>query len=371
MSANLSNLDLLGKLQVNDQNAVVKMARESGKKNRRHHYEEAIEIARNAVHSAGSDPELQSIARLYLSAALYKSRLPDGYQESIRESTRAIRDFSLHTHNRVIAQIMRAKFQSKSDEPENKLKAMEGFSEASQTLHKLIKDAYEHHHSKEMASYDELVDFVDNQLSQLHSVLTTTSGNTHTHAMRPARIEPEEPVSGQRRANASPQTTIESQYGKIRDKLPILTRLLWPSSEPAKVELLSAGDGARLDYIDVSRISLDGEPFSLEPVVPVSGSEGVVRLQVGKQYFAYPVEGKPDQRVLIRRQKLPDQERQLVVAADPVEARVWIDDAESKAPYHHIHILGQDRTWDLDDVDQAEPYIIGIVEAIMTRLGSS
>lgn len=368
MPDELSIPDLLSLLQVDRTNSAIKLAIESERLCRRHRYEEAIAAAKNAVYMAGHKSGLQGVALLYLSTARFASAMPDECHKAIRDSARAIRALSVYTHNRAIAQIIRAKFETESDDMQ--VSAIEHLSAVANTLQALIADSWEYQRPKEAELYHYLLSFVEAKIGRLHFSLTAIDRAPSARPAQAASEPIEQSSTGPTQLHEIPQqvTTGRSQHDRIQGKLPIPTRLLWPIPEPTSVELFPIGNGARLDYIDASRLSVDGQPFSLEPVSPVSGHDEVVRLHAGKQYLAYQVEGNPDQRVLVRNQNRPDQLRQLVVVADPAEARVWIDDAESEPPYTHIHIWGLDRSWNTENHDQVKPHIIGVVEAIMTAI---
>lgn len=373
MADDFSISDLLRMLHVERQNTTIRMAEESERLCRRHRCEEAIVAAKNAVRIAGHKSGLQGIALLYLSAARFSTGMPDEREQSIRDCTHAIRVLSIHTHNRAVAQIARAKFEIESDGPQNKVSAMEHLNDAAKTLQTLITDSYEHQRFNETKLYQDLLGFVDDKTEKLHSSLTEIDLADYAPSTRPipassVSVEPPMVKPVQPQEVPLQQIASQPQYERIKGKLPIPTQLLWPTPAPTKVELFPVGNGARLDYIDASRLSVDGQPFSLEPVYPVSGHEKAVRILAGKQYLAYQVEGNPNQRVLVRSQDRPDQMRQLVVVADPVEPRVWIDDAESDPLFTNIHILGIRRSWSTEGDSNVEPHIIGVVEAIMTAV---
>jgi hypothetical protein len=368
--------DLLSLLQVDNRNAAIKMAMESERLCRRHRYEEAITAAQNAVHISGHKSELQGIALLYLSAARFLTAMPDECEKSIRDCTRAIRVLSTHTHNRAIAQIVRAKYEIESDGTRNKVSAVEHLDIAAKMLQGLITDSHEYQRGDRAKLYQDLLEFVESKAGQLHSSLTEidladrmpSTQQTPSTSVSDKQEEVIEPIQSQE--IPSPQAASQSQQDKIESKLPIPTRLLWPTPSPTRVELFPPGIGTALDYIDASRLSVDGQPYFLEPIAPVSDSEKSVRLYAGKQYLAYQVEGSPNQRVLVRNQDRPDQRQQFVVVADPVESRVWIDNAESDPLFTNIHILGIRRTWSEKPDIEVEPHIIGVVEAIMTKANS-
>ncbi len=365
--------DLLSLLQVDRQNAAIRMAVESERLCRRQRYEDSITVANNAVLIAGHKSELQGVALLYLSTARFATAMPDERQKSIRDCTRAIRALAVHSHNRAIAQIVRAKFELESDGMHNKVSAMKHLNDATKTLQALIADSYEHQRLNETKLYQDLLVFVKDKTEQLHSSLTEIELSDRTLPTQPipaSSIPVEQPVVKPTQPQEVPpqQTASWSQREKIQGKLPVPTRLLWPTPAPTKVELFPIGNGARLDYIDASRLSIDGQPFSLEPVYPVSSHDKAVRLFAGQQYLAYHIDGSPNQRVLVRSQDRPDQVRQFVVVSDPTEPRVWIDDAESDPLFSNIHILGINRSWSTEDAPEVKPHIIGIVEALMTAV---
>jgi hypothetical protein len=362
--------DLLSLLQVDHQNAAIRMAVESARLCRRHRYEEAIATANNAATVAGHKAELRGIALLYLSAARFATTMPDEQEKSARDCTRAIRAFSIHAHNRAIAQIVRAKFELETDGKENQVSALKHLNAAAKTLQALITDSREHQRTAKAALYQNLLHFVDNRTERLYvslSELETIERAIYTRPIPASPVPPKQPVIKQIQQIEVPPQQIanQSQYERLQSKLPMPTRLLWPTPSPTKVELLPMSDDAGLDYIDASGLSIDGQTFSL---APISGHGNAVRLYAGKQYLAYQVEGDPDQRVLVRSQDQPDQVRQFVVVADPAESRLWIDDAESNPPFTSIHILGINRSWSTDNNVDMKPHIIGVVEAIMTAV---
>jgi hypothetical protein len=366
--------DLLSLLQIDLENAAIRMALESDLRCRRHRYTEAISAAKNAVQIAGHKSDLQGIALLYLSAARFATTMPDERKKSVRDCTRAIRALSVHAHNRAIAQIIRAKFESQSSIPEDKVDAIEHFDTVARALQNLVTDAYEHQRLGETRLYRDLFHFVETEIERLHSSLAALDVEYHVPHTRAASssTSADQPSIESTHPYDVPQPIVpaETQREKIQDKLPIPTRLLWPAPEPAKVELFSPSSDSQLDYIDASQLSLGGLPYLLEPISPTSSQEKPVRLYAGKQYLSYQVEDNPKQRILVRSQNSRDQAKQLVVVADPAQARAWVTDAESEPPYTYVHVLGLDRTWSIDDHDQVELHIIGVVEAIMIPVES-
>jgi hypothetical protein len=138
------------------------------------------------------------------------------------------------------------------------------------------------------------------------------------------------------------------------------TQLIWPEPEPIGWQLAPfvtiAGPepkptGPALDYIEITQVTIQGQPYAIEPLYSDRRS---LRLQTGQSYIPLQVvtDGGP-YYALVRRQDHIDAAEQFAV------------------------MRGKDRVWTAhlpEDTSEAVTYtdrdirIIGVIEAVLTPL---
>jgi hypothetical protein len=364
----LSILNLLKLLQVvqksGEQKNVLKLCREAEAFLRRRNPHKALDVIESAVHLAHKafDHNLEGTTLLYSSQIRVSSHFPDEDQRAIFDCDRAIRLFGLEPHNRVIARIIRGQIEIQINRADSRQIALIHFAKAVQELRKLAKDARERNDPEHFEIYAELYDAIEIQarllsdsLIQAHPVLGEKPAQDTTWS------RPTEPVRPPRafRQNELPIRLIPVQQ-------------IWSASQGTKSTIAPMIAGVTLDYIETNQISIQGESYALRPISPPYS--GPLRLQAGQTYFALPLADNADQKVLVRQRDRPDQAQQMIAVADQLGQQVWIDESESSVPYTHVHIIGLDREWDIRDepnvgtYDQSALYVIGIVEAFLTRI---
>lgn len=152
----------------------------------------------------------------------------------------------------------------------------------------------------------------------------------------------------------------------LGDRL-ILRRLTWPPTDPPLVlDTMSTIPGLAPDFLGIRQLSVQNRVYDVKPL---TGNEPV-QLRPRQKYWLTPLEGASQgELVLVREQVRPNQAGQFVAVSEPTTPRVWIDKVEATEDFTHIHILGKDRTWrlqdDIDTMDFNELHITGIVEAIL------
>ncbi|HET7375967.1 MAG TPA: hypothetical protein VFK30_04620, partial [Anaerolineae bacterium] len=253
------------------------------------------------------------------------------------------------------------------DEEANQADALASFDRARQALDELILTTREYHQQKYLQIYRNLQAALTTRLGQLSAALAV---------VEPITVGPKEAVD---QATPLPtlveQATIPTRPGQatpIPIRLPIPTKLIWPATEQASLEVVAVMSGVPLDSVEISQLSIEGHDYKINPIKPTPTGSQSLRLQHGQQYVTMQVDSTVDQRVLIRRQDRPDQKRQFIVVADLSRQQAWIDDAESTLPFKIVHIIGAERRWNLRDGSDPTPLpedelrIIGVVEAILT-----
>jgi hypothetical protein len=387
MADKLSLPNLLSLLQFDSQDDdIIRNLCEMAEELRRcRRYDEAIETAENAVHLAhimpNSNYSLRGVTLLYLAAARLSSGLHDQHLQAIRDSDRAITSFSREPHNRAVAEIMRAQAElyQKEDDSEHRRHALIHLQRAVQTLLELSTDWRVPSDLKQDEA--ELLSAVYHRISELVAL----------HNKAPETTV----VPGQ-----SNQPATEPSSAPI--KLAIPTQLVWPVSDSIGLGLVPAyglfgTDPNRdsfepgktgLDYIQVSRISINGRPYAIHPIHSPSGGHSGLCLRLGQQYLTFRIQGNaeetshPDEYILVRRQDLPDPTGQQVVLTDPLHKRVWI--ASELVPPRIFGGAGDEqaksqdkRVWKVMDSSEDYPYsaeevrVIGVIEAILTPIASS
>jgi hypothetical protein len=368
MSEQLSIANLLSLLQIDPHDTALQLCRDADSLRRRRRYTEAIELAERAVHMSRQNYARMGVALVYLSCIRASAHQPDEDTQAVRDCERAIRTLSIHPHNRVMAQIIRGQIELEIDEA-RQADALASFDEAYQSLEKLILTTREYHQQKYLLIYRNLQTALSAQIGQL----SVTIG-----AVKPIEVAPEE--TGDQSTPLPVETdqpTIQTRPGQATPapiRLPIPTKLIWPFTDPASIEMVTPIGGALLDAIEINELEIEGRHYKVNPIGPTPHGSGSLRLQHGQQYVTLKVDGPNDQHVLIRRQNRLDQKRQFIVVADSSQREVWIDDAESTAPFTRVHIIGAERAWTLRDgsdmtpIPEDELQIIGVVEAILTLM---
>lgn len=367
MSEHLSIANLLSLLQFDPQDNALQLCREADSLRRRRRYTEAIELAERGVQMSRSSYVRLGVALLFLSSIRASAHRPNDGQLAIRDCERAIRALSIHPHNHAIALVLLGQIQLEIDEEANQADALASFDQARQALDELILTTREYHQQKYLQIYRNLQAALTTRIGQLSAALA---------AVEPIKVWPKEAVD---QATPLPtlveQATIPTRPGQatpIPIRLPIPTKLIWPTTEQASLEVVAVMSGVPLDSVEISQLSIEGHDYKINPIKPTPTGSQSLRLQHGQQYVTMQVDSKVDQRVLIRRQDRPDQKRQFIVVADLSRQQAWIDDAESTVPFKVIHIIGAERRWNLRDGSDPTPLpedelrIIGVVEAILT-----
>ncbi|MBP7686605.1 MAG: hypothetical protein KA765_01795 [Thermoflexales bacterium] len=371
MDDNLSILNLLNRLkkdlpkmasdQIDQMEKALDLAVDAMWLSRRHHHAEAIRAAEKAVYLARHKAEIHGIALLYLGAVRFETEKNEQRQMAFQDCTHAIRELALYPHNRALAEAVCAQTALGLNQARSIVTALDYLGKAANTLKQLGKEALERGKKLETEGYENLRAEVLSLVEQLNESLITIKSESIGSVISDSR-----PVS---QASAStPEPPKTTGLGGQRIKLTIPTQLVWPVPESTKIEILPVFGDAKIDFVDAFQLSLNGKLYRVESANPKDDS-GSVRIQVGQQYAAYETQVQPRRRVLVRCQDWLEQSLQQIVVADDIQHKVWIDDAESNAPYTLIHVIGADRSWSTTGSSahtEPSPRIIGIVEAILT-----
>jgi tetratricopeptide (TPR) repeat protein len=371
MSEQLAIANLLSLLQIDPHDNALQLCRDADSLRRRRRYAEAIDLAKQAVRMSRQNYAEMGVALLYLGSIRASAHRSADDTQAVRDCERAVRTLSIHPHNRVIAQIIRGQIELEIDEA-RQAAALVNFDQAYQSLEKLILTTREYNQKKYLPTYRSLETALMNRIGQLSTALGVVApievaDKEAIDQSTPLPIEIDQPTVQTRPGQATPAPI----------RLPVPTKLIWPISEPASIEMVTPIGGALLDAIEINELEIEGRHYKVNPIVPVSGSGGSLRLQHGMRYVTFQIDGANDQRVLVRSQNRLDQKRQFVVVTDPSQRAAWIDDAESTAPFKAVHIIGAERKWNLRDGSELTPLpenelrIIGVVEAILTPVAES
>jgi hypothetical protein len=364
----LSISSMLKLLQVipksDEQNNILKLCREAEILRRRRNPQKALDVIESAVQLAHNafDHTLEGTTLLYASQIRVSAHLPDEEQHAIYDCDRAIRLLSLEPHNRIVARIIRAQIELQISHADCQQVALNQFIKASQELRRLATDAREHNDPEQSDHYTNLYDAVEMEVRHLSDSL-----------VRAFPVRGDLPTQG----TTWPQSTKSSLSSQFFQEMEFPIKVIpmqqiWPMSQLVGSEFVPMIGGAALDYIEVSRISIQGKLYALKPTTP--SFAGALRLHAGQTYFTLPLAGNTDQKVLIRQRDRPDRAQQMIVVADQSNQQVWLDESESSAPYTHVHIIGLEREWDIKDEPQTTSYnqgmlhFIGIVEAVLTPI---
>jgi tetratricopeptide (TPR) repeat protein len=344
MSMSLSISNLLSLLHVDRQDEVIKLCLDAESLRRRRHYPQAAAAVQKAIAAANRNFALLGIALLYSSWIRLAQRSPQTEQQARRECNRAIRNLSLDAHNQIVARLVGAQLELEIGQIDE---ALTHFYQAGKILQKLQLDARERGQSELLKEYSELDKAVTAQIEAISQAATEVP-----------------PVAIPEKTAAEP----------ARIQLDIPTRLVWPEANPIGLEFASISGGIAPEYIEISQLPINGRTFAVQPIGAFADDANALRVQRGQKYLALQVEGRSDQYVLVRRQDRPDQDQQLVAVVNQAQRGAWVDESHSEQPYDHVHIIGAEREWTINDGSEstsyaeAELHIIGVVEALLSAV---
>lgn len=365
MKNSLSITNLLNALQIDRNSEAVKLCIEAERLRRRQQLIRAIEVAEAATQLARDNYNEIGITLLYLSCMRLASHIPKEKRQAIRDCERARRSLSLSRFNQVIACIIRAQIEVEQENPSLQ-SSLVCFQRAKRALLELTIEAKRDNRVSNLKIGEELYVSVVDKITDLSRGLTDVPEDEVTVAENPSTTVLQQVTT----AKTTPKTSL-SQYS-IRLSIP--TRIVWPPPEPtAGFEIVPSSERSAPDYFDTKHLSIDNQLYAIEPMLPVVEGGGVARLRTKQPYLIVPLlDNEFASFALVRRTSQPEFERQYVVIHDPPSQTAWIDEAESDGV--RVHIIGAEREWTIQEGAQptpvflSEPWIVGIVEAVLTRM---
>jgi hypothetical protein len=330
---------------------------------------QAIGAAERALETARDNYELIGITLLYSSAARSGTHLPNHQFLAVRDCDRAIRLLSLIPFNQAIANVIRAQLEllhhKDAEQRDAHRSALVYFDRADMILRRLIKDEHEHNRHANLDRYNELRAEIAKQIAEIsRSIAAVTPIVIPPKIGVPTPPPPTTPPPAPARPTPAPAA-------RPMIRLPIPTRLLWPVPQPAvNLELRPNTSGVVPD-VQITQLLINQQPYRIDPLDIVAVPPGPYHLRAHTPYTVMPLfDTTQGQAVLVRQQPCLDRDRQLVAIYDPSTRSAYVDEAESTAPYTHIHVIGISRDWvedgTINPIILGNPQIIGIVEALLT-----
>lgn len=362
---------MLGRLQINARHRGIQLARESDRLRRMRRYDEAVTVAAHAAELAKFDYQWQGVILLYYSYALLVSRRLDTEQRALRECDRAIRDLSQSPFNQAIAHVIRALLELERLDGIDLTRALYHFKQGAHLLGKVARSAQDQNRRADADRYRQLQQAVDARATQVLKQITTPAAID----IAPKQDE-EVPVEPERVTAAAQPDSAPPDRGQIGVRPTIPLPLSWPIPEPIITFQLTDDPAlSGLDHFESRYLSIENQRYRIEPVIIDGGVTLPWSLKSRQPYAIVPLpQSSAGQYAVVRRQVRPDRSRQFVIVGDPGAGRAWLDLAESDEPFDRVHLVGEDRRWRISSEEDIpprvlgqEPYIYGIVEALLTR----
>ena len=335
MTDPLSISNLLSLLQVDPQNRAIKLCIEGESLCRRRAYARAAEVVEHALQMAGSDLGRCEVTLLYRACVRFCAQPAAPDQPLLLHSERAIRSLSLEPHNHLIAQLVHARLAYELGEGNT---ALNQYYRATDSLRRLIDTSIQQNNRSQLAFYQDTLDQVTGTIDRLVEALAQVPQPT-TPQPAPKPVQPE-PVAPVEPAQPQPEPQPTRPTPSPLPGLDVPIRLVWPTPDPIGVELMPTIEGDAPDYVEVSRLALNGQPYAIQPVEATAQQAGAIQIQHGQQYMAYALADDGGRYALVRRQPKSDQAQQTIAVTDPSEQRAWIDLSESTAPFPSVRIIG-------------------------------
>ena len=362
---------MLGRLQINARHRGIQLARESDRLRRMRRYDEAVTVAAQAAELAKFDYQWQGVILLYYSYALLVSRRPDTEQRALRECDRAIRDLSQSPFNQAIANVIRALLELERLDGIDLTRALYHFKQGAHLLGKVARFAQDQNRRADAERYRQLQQAVDARATQVLQQITTPAAIDIA-----PKQDAEVPIEPARITAAAQPESAPPDRGQMGVRPTIPLPLPWPIPEPIiTFQLTDEPNLSGLDLFESRYVSIENQRFLIEPVIIENVVAGSWSLKSRQPYAIVPLpQSSAGQYAIVRKQVRPDRSRQFVIVGDPGAGRAWLDLAESDEPFDRVHLVGEDRRWHISSEEDIpprvlgqEPYIYGIVEALLTR----
>lgn len=363
---------MLGCLQLNVQHRGIQLARESDRLRRMRRYDEAVAVAAQAAELAKFDYQWQGVIQLYYSYALLVSRRPNSEQQALRESDRAIRNLSQSPFNQAMAHVIRALMELERLDGTDLTRALHHLKQGAHLLGKVAKAAQDQNRRADAEYYRQLQQGIDARVTQILKQIVTPAAID----IAPKQQAEDRPIEPERVTTVAQPESAPPDRGQIGVRPTIPLPLPWPIPEPIiTFQLTDEPILSGLDLFESRYVSIENQRFLIEPVIIENVVAGSWSLKSRQPYAIVPLpQSSAGQYAIVRRQVRPDRSRQFVIVGDPGAGRAWLDLAESDEPFERVHLVGEDRRWHISSEEDIpprvlgqEPYIYGIVEALLTR----
>lgn len=326
---------------------------------RRRRYSEAIHLGEMTIRLVRNNLEQLGVALLYVCHARADSGQAEHMRQAIRDCDRAIRALNLRLYNQSIALMIRGLIGIMVDEKNGWAETVCYVERARRQLEGLIQYSIEHRQVFNVTRYQKVQQEADRLISQALEM-----------TQRPT------PVT----LAASPQTVLAPAQLPMPNTpanlkpLSVPVRVIWPPNSDRRLDLSPTPEEiGEVGYIETGSMSIDGRPYQVELLNPQADAVGMLRLYGGKSYLAIPLaETSPERYAVVRVQHKPDRKWQYIIIEDVSNHLTWLDQAESVEPFKHVHIVGLDRHWVIEDNDQislsATLRVLGVIEAILVPI---
>ena len=349
--------NLLSLLEIDYSDTAARLCIEAEGLRRKFSYEEAITVINEAIVLAQDNKKVLGVTLLYASAihlstgaAYLSDSLRDHEKQSIKHCDRAIAALRSMPFNYAIAQALRAKLETQLEEIYSRANMLVHVDRARKILEETAEYFQRKMDPKRSATLSTLS---DNLAVYLQALSKPTSDSKATSKTKP----PAPSKSDKPRA-------------LVLGDLPVSTRLPWfsdPVADGPKFRFI-LDDGAS-EVIDATYLLIEGGLYVPHPLSTEFQKDRYLLSRL-RQYFILPITEDKKQYVLVCEQERPDQKKQLIVVAEDARREMWIDEADSRPSFEHIHVTGADRVWDVRPpgihiLGGTGFRLVGVVEAVL------